>query len=58
MQRPAPANLPPLSPAAREHSDATAAHLRAAIAASGGWLPFDHWMAEALYAPGLGYYAA
>lgn len=58
MQRPAPANLPPLSAAARQHSDATAAHLRAAISANGGWLPFDHWMAEALYAPGLGYYAA
>lgn len=58
MQRPAPANLPPLSAAAQAHSDATAAHLRAAIAANGGWLPFDHWMAEALYAPGLGYYAA
>lgn len=58
MQRPAPANLPPLSAAAREHSDAAAAHLRAAITANGGWLPFDHWMAEALYAPGLGYYAA
>jgi len=58
MQRPAPANLPPLSPAAQQHSDATAAHLRAAVIANGGWLPFDHWMAEALYAPGLGYYAA
>ncbi|MFF7058770.1 class I SAM-dependent methyltransferase [Achromobacter spanius] len=58
MQRPAPANLPPLSPAAQAHSDATAAHLRQTISANGGWLPFDHWMAEALYAPGLGYYAA
>ncbi|CAB3882400.1 SAM-dependent methyltransferase [Achromobacter dolens] len=58
MQRPAPANLPPLSPAAQAHSEAAAAHLRAAIAAASGWLPFDHWMAEALYAPGLGYYAA
>lgn len=58
MQRPAPANLPPLSPAAQAHSDAASAHLRAAIAAASGWLPFDHWMAEALYAPGLGYYAA
>ncbi|HEX4509549.1 MAG TPA: SAM-dependent methyltransferase [Burkholderiaceae bacterium] len=28
------------------------------IAAAGGWLPFDEFMAEALYAPGLGYYAA
>jgi len=58
MQRPAPANLPPLSPAAQAHSDAAAAQLRAAITANGGWLPFDHWMAQALYAPGLGYYAA
>lgn len=24
---------------------------------AGGWLPFDRWMAAALYAPGLGYYA-
>ncbi|CAB3855988.1 class I SAM-dependent methyltransferase [Achromobacter ruhlandii] len=58
MQRPAPANLPPLPPAAQAHSKAAAAHLRAAIGAASGWLPFDHWMAEALYAPGLGYYAA
>jgi len=28
-----------------------------AIAANGGWLPFDRFMALALYAPGLGYYA-
>jgi SAM-dependent MidA family methyltransferase len=27
------------------------------IAASGGWMPFDDFMAEALYAPGLGYYS-
>lgn len=58
MQRPAPANLPPLPPAAQAHSEAAAAHLRAAVGAASGWLPFDHWMAEALYAPGLGYYAA
>jgi len=58
MQRPAPANLPALPPAALEHSEAAAAHLRDAIAANGGWLPFDRWMAQALYAPGLGYYAA
>ncbi|MGS1008535.1 class I SAM-dependent methyltransferase [Achromobacter anxifer] len=58
MQRSAPANLPALTPAAQEHSDAAAAHLRATVAAHGGWLSFDHWMAQALYAPGLGYYAA
>ncbi|MDR2852804.1 MAG: SAM-dependent methyltransferase [Burkholderiaceae bacterium] len=28
-----------------------------AIEAAGGWLPFDRFMALALYAPGLGYYA-
>ncbi|MBE7426135.1 MAG: SAM-dependent methyltransferase [Ideonella sp.] len=28
-----------------------------AIEAAGGWLPFDRYMALALYAPGLGYYA-
>lgn len=27
------------------------------IASAGGWLPFDRYMALALYAPGLGYYA-
>jgi SAM-dependent MidA family methyltransferase len=31
--------------------------LRAAIGRNGGWLPFDRFMAMALYAPGLGYYA-
>ena len=31
--------------------------LRDAIAAAGGWLGFDRYMALALYAPGLGYYA-
>jgi SAM-dependent MidA family methyltransferase len=33
------------------------AAVRAAIAAAGGWLPFDRFMALALYEPGLGYYA-
>ena len=32
-------------------------HVAEAIAAAGGWLPFDRYMALALYAPGLGYYA-
>lgn len=30
---------------------------RQSIERSGGWLPFDRFMALALYAPGLGYYA-
>src|SRR5438046_9753768 len=31
--------------------------LREEIARAGGWLPFDRFMALALYAPGWGYYA-
>ena len=31
--------------------------IHAAIERDGGWLPFDRYMALALYAPGLGYYA-
>jgi SAM-dependent MidA family methyltransferase len=31
--------------------------VRQAIERDGGWLPFDRFMAMALYAPGLGYYA-
>ncbi|MFG6467731.1 class I SAM-dependent methyltransferase [Roseateles sp. BYS87W] len=31
--------------------------IRQDIAAAGGWLPFDRFMSQALYAPGLGYYA-
>ncbi|WP_396267984.1 class I SAM-dependent methyltransferase [Ideonella sp.] len=31
--------------------------IREAMAANAGWLPFDQFMALALYAPGLGYYS-
>jgi SAM-dependent MidA family methyltransferase len=34
------------------------AHLARTIQASGGWISFERFMHEALYAPGLGYYAA
>ncbi|MEQ1805782.1 MAG: SAM-dependent methyltransferase [Burkholderiaceae bacterium] len=34
-----------------------AALIHEAIARDGGWIPFDRFMALALYAPGLGYYA-
>jgi SAM-dependent MidA family methyltransferase len=34
-----------------------AAVIRRAVDAAGGWLPFDRFMALALYEPGLGYYA-
>ncbi|HSM22665.1 MAG TPA: SAM-dependent methyltransferase, partial [Rubrivivax sp.] len=43
-----------LQPPMRE---AIHALIRDAIAEAGGWLPFDRFMALALYAPGLGYYA-
>ena len=42
----------------RAHSAQVQALIVAAIDAAGGWLPFDRLMALALYAPGLGYYAA
>jgi SAM-dependent MidA family methyltransferase len=38
-------------------SAALGALLRQAIDRNGGWLPFDRFMAMALYAPGMGYYA-
>ena len=38
-------------------SAALAGVIRQAISAAGGWLPFDRFMALALYEPGLGYYA-
>ena len=37
--------------------EALAGLIRRAVADNGGWLPFDRFMALALYAPGLGYYA-
>jgi len=38
-------------------SDRMARIIDAALARDGGWLPFDRFMALALYAPGAGYYA-
>lgn len=40
------------------HAARVLERLRQAIAAAGGWLPFDEYMALALYSPGLGYYSA
>ena len=51
-------NLPAPSPEAAAHSRRLADTLRAAIAGGGGWLSFARFMELALYAPGLGYYAA
>lgn len=42
----------------RAHSDRLRASLVAEIAGQGGWIPFDRYMQQVLYAPGLGYYAA
>jgi SAM-dependent MidA family methyltransferase len=50
--------LPVPSADALAHSQRVAAHLRSLIAAAGGWVPFSRYMEAALYAPGLGYYAA
>ena len=50
--------LPAPTPVALAHSQRVAAHLHALIDAAGGWIPFSRYMEAALYAPGLGYYAA
>ncbi|MBN4667674.1 MULTISPECIES: SAM-dependent methyltransferase [Pandoraea] len=55
---PKPHSLPVPEPDALEHSRRLTAHLADAIRDAGGWLPFDRFMELALYAPGLGYYAA
>ncbi len=52
------APLPAPSPEAQRHSERLAALIGEEIAAAGGWLPFARFMDLALYAPGLGYYAA
>ena len=37
--------------------NALVARIASRIAEAGGWMPFDDFMTEALYAPGLGYYS-
>lgn len=51
-------DLPPLSPEEAAHCARVRAHLASRLTAAGGTLPFPAYMAEVLYAPGLGYYAA
>lgn len=48
----------PPTPEALAHSDRLLAELRRTIDRRGGWLGFEDYMAQALYAPGLGYYSA
>jgi SAM-dependent MidA family methyltransferase len=51
-------SVPHPSAEAIRHGERVDAHLRALADQNGGSLPFDRFMEEALYAPGLGYYAA
>ena len=51
-------DLPVPDADARSHSERVVAAVRAAIARAGGFIPFSRYMELALYAPGLGYYAA
>jgi len=53
-----PADSSLADPFAEDHSRRLADLIRAQAAAHGGFLPFDCFMELALYAPGLGYYAA
>ena len=55
---PADSTLPAPPPEAVAHSQQLAEHIAQAILAEGDWIPFSRFMDLALYAPGLGYYAA
>src|ERR1700738_1029632 len=50
--------LPPPAPDASAHPRQLAERIASAIVAEGDWIPFSRFMELALYAPGLGYYAA
>ncbi|AXE30354.1 hypothetical protein DK842_10845 [Chromobacterium phragmitis] len=50
--------LPAASPEALALSQALCGRIGQAIADAGGWIPFSDYMELALYAPGMGYYAA
>jgi SAM-dependent MidA family methyltransferase len=56
--QPSRAELPLPSEDARAHSERVAARIAREIEAGGGWMPFERYMALALYEPGLGYYMA
>lgn len=51
-------SLPPPDREALVHSQRLLHHIQEAIQQAGGWLSFSRYMELALYAPGLGYYAA
>lgn len=50
--------LPPPGDDAAAHSRILAEHIARVVADEGDWIPFSRFMELALYAPGLGYYAA
>jgi SAM-dependent MidA family methyltransferase len=50
--------MPEPDDAQRQHLAAVEAALDARLAAAGGWLRFDEYFAQLMYAPGLGYYSA
>lgn len=50
--------LPQPPSAALQHSQALLELIRSEIETGGGWISFERYMSLALYAPGLGYYAA
>ena len=50
--------LPEPSTEQRLHSERLCALVASDIRANGGWIPFDRYMRQVLYAPGLGYYSA
>ena len=58
MQADSNFDLPDPDDDSRLHSERVAAHIRESIDASGGSVSFAEFMQLALYAPGLGYYAA
>jgi SAM-dependent MidA family methyltransferase len=57
----APTSIPQLpqpSADALKHCEQVCGHIQTEIARAGGWISFARYMELALYAPGLGYYAA
>src|SRR5690348_9439367 len=50
--------LPAPTPEAAAHSRLVGEYIASEILDTGGWIPFSRYMELALYAPGLGYYAA
>jgi len=56
--RPSEPVLPAPSPEALAHSQRLREAIVAEISSGGAWIPFTRYLELALYAPGLGYYAA